>query len=87
VLPMISHNFYEENLNWIEFSTKQGVNEVDGRFPLYTGLYLPSLTPEELQTAIQKARSGGAKGVCVFEFNGLSEDHLKALEKSKLSNR
>ncbi|MFZ9029201.1 MAG: family 10 glycosylhydrolase, partial [Crocinitomicaceae bacterium] len=38
VLPMIYHNFYKENLNWIEFSTKQGVNEVDGRFPLYTGL-------------------------------------------------
>jgi len=24
VLPMIYHNFYEENMNWIEFSTKQG---------------------------------------------------------------
>lgn len=83
VLPMIYHNFYEENLNWIEYSTVQGVNEVDGRFPLYTGLYLPSLTPEELQIAIQKAKTGGAKGVCFFEFNGLSEEHLKIIRLSQ----
>lgn len=83
VLPMIYHNFYEENLNWIEYSTAQGVNEVDGRFPLFTGLYLPSLTPEELKIAIDKAKSAGAKGVCFFEFNGLSDEHLEVVRLSK----
>jgi hypothetical protein len=86
VLPMIYHNFYEENLNWIEYSTAQGVNEVDGRFPLYTGLYLPSLSPEEMQIAIEKAKSGGAKGVCFFEFNALTQEHLDRLQKNRSSN-
>ncbi len=78
-LPMIYHNFYEENLNWIQFATEQGVNELDGRFPLYSGLYLPALSPAELGEAIEKARAGGAKGVCFFELKGLSEEHLEVI--------
>ena len=34
-------NFYRENINWIGFATKQGVNDVD--FPIYSGLYAGAL--------------------------------------------
>lgn len=79
VLPMIYHNFYEENMNWIEFATEQGVNELKGRMPLFTGLYIPALSPEELKIAIENAKNAGAKGVCFFEWNSLSEKHFNVL--------
>lgn len=80
-LPMIYHNFYNQNLNWIQFVTEQGVNEIDGRFPLYSGLYLPALSPEELDTAILNSIQGGAKGVSIFEMNGLTDEHLEVIRK------
>ncbi|PLW93771.1 MAG: hypothetical protein C0592_05030 [Marinilabiliales bacterium] len=80
VLPMIYHNFYDQNLNWIEFATQQGVTELDGRFPLYTGLYIPALGPEELKEAIIKAKAAGASGVALFDLNALTDEHLKVLK-------
>ena len=80
-LPMIYHNFYNQNLNWIKFVTEQGVNEIDGRFPLYSGLYLPSLKPAELDTAIQNSIDGGAAGISIFEMGGLTDEHLEVIKK------
>lgn len=83
VLPMLYHNFYLENLNWIGFATEQGVRELKEGTPLYAGLYVPALTPNQLSTAINNARSSGAKGISLFEWNALSEDHLKVLRSFK----
>ncbi len=87
VLPMVYQNFYNENLNWIEFSTRQGIYELNDKMPLYAGLYLPSLSPGELEIAIRKAKNGGAKGICLFEFNGLTDEHLDRIKSSGLLNR
>lgn len=81
-LPMIYQNFYEQNLNWIEFATQQGVNEVDGRFPIITGLYIPSLSPAQLDTAIQKAKAGGAEGVSLFDMRAITDEHLEVVSKA-----
>ncbi len=76
VLPMLYQNFYNQNLNWIGFSIKQGLREVDKRFPLYAGLYLPSLSPEELKQAILISKNSGANGVSLFDLTNLSDAHL-----------
>lgn len=81
VLPMLYHNFYQENLNWIAFATEQGVRELGGNTPLYAGLYIPALSPNELSMAIENARSSGAKGVSLFDWNALTKDHLEVLLK------
>jgi uncharacterized lipoprotein YddW (UPF0748 family) len=80
-LPMLYQNFYRQNLEWIKFSTEQGVRESHGRFDIIAGLYIPSLNPEELATAIEKAKAGGAKGVSVFDINALNEQHWKVLQE------
>ncbi len=74
-LPMLYQNFYRQNLEWIRFATEQGVRESHGRFPIVAGLYIPSLTPGGLQTAIQKAKEGGAVGVSFFDANALTDEH------------
>ena len=45
-----------------ECSAVPACDALAGRRPLYTGLYLPALSPEELAQAIAFARDAGASG-------------------------
>lgn len=73
VFPMIYHNFYRENINWIGFATEQGLRDVD--YPLYTGLYLPGFNnSEELKRAIELAKKKGAAGVSLFTVDGMKKE-------------
>jgi len=80
--PMVYHNFYNEDLQWIGETTWAGVNAIRDRVPVYTGLYVPSLKPSELSKAIQIAIDGGASGVSLFEYGAMTEEHWKAFRKT-----
>ena len=79
VFPMIYHSFYEEPVSWVGRATTDGVEALAGRRPLYSGLYLPSLTPEKLAEAVALSRDAGAAGVALFEAGGLTGRHLEEL--------
>ncbi len=81
VFPMIYHNFYNEDLKWIGEVTWEGVHALNDRIPLYTGLYVPALSPEELDKAIRIAIDAGASGVSLFEYGSMSEDHWKIFQQ------
>ena len=78
-LPMLYHNFYEEDIKWIKTQTKKGVKFAHLKQPVYSGLFVPSLSPEELKKAIQSAHAGGAKGISLFDYGSLKEEHWKVL--------
>ena len=70
--PMIYHNFYRENINWIGFATQQGVKDVN--FPIHTGLFSPALKdPKELENAIRLAKEKGAEGISIFTADNLDD--------------
>jgi uncharacterized lipoprotein YddW (UPF0748 family) len=80
--PMIYHNFYRQNIDWIGFATQQCLNDVD--FPIYSGLYGPGLqNPNELETAIRLVREKGAKGISIFTADNLNDDQKKVFIKLK----
>jgi uncharacterized lipoprotein YddW (UPF0748 family) len=80
VFPMIYHNFYQENINWIGFATAQGVSDVD--FPLYAGIYLPALMdPTDFEEAINIVIEKGAVGVTFFTVDGLSDEQKQVIIK------
>ncbi|WP_420456024.1 hypothetical protein [Rubrivirga sp.] len=79
VLPMVYNWFYEEGTDWIEPTVREGVTDLGGRFPLYAGLYVAELTPDQLAEAARRALAGGARGVVVFEGAGTSPEHWAAL--------
>jgi len=81
VFPMIYNDFYEEGVDWVEFATKQGVDELNGKFPLHTGIYLPPTKPEEIKLAIEGAKNGGAEGVAFFSNGSLKEEKLERFHK------
>ncbi len=82
VFPMIYHGFYKERTPWIGTAVSEGVRGLDGRFPLYAGLFIPDFKDmDDLRNGIQYALDNGAAGVSVF--GSLNDDILKVLESFK----
>lgn len=72
VLPMIYHNFYNEETDWIGYATAQGVKDLEGKnVELHTGVYVPPMSAEEIKEAIELARANGAKGIAFYDGNDL----------------
>lgn len=87
VYPMIYHGFYNEEIDWIGFATKQGVTDVKSEnIGLNTGIYIPPFkSAEELKQAILLAKENGAKGVSFFDGPTLTDDYLNAIKEIKES--
>ncbi len=84
VLPMIYYNFYNEELDWIGYATKQSITDLEGKpTEVHTGLYTPKLTPEDLATAIQFAKDNGAKGVAFFDDYSMTDEQFSIIKNSK----
>ncbi|MDY8138394.1 hypothetical protein U0D62_22410 [Aquimarina sp. 2201CG5-10] len=84
VLPMIYHNFYNEEVDWIGYATDQGVKDLEGReTKLHTGVYLPPMSAEDVSEAIRLAKENGASGISFFDGNALTEEQFKAIKASK----
>lgn len=84
VLPMIYHQFYNEQLDWIGYATRQGVNDLEGRnIALHTGIYLPGMSGRDLAEAIGQAKRNGAKGVSFFDGEALKPEHFQVIKDSK----
>lgn len=86
VFPMIYHNFYEEDVEWIGRATREGVAALNGRVPLYAGVFLPRLTPGELARGVSLVREAGARGIALFSLNTLDTARLRTL-KTAIANR
>jgi uncharacterized lipoprotein YddW (UPF0748 family) len=87
VLPMTYNGFYKEDVAWIERATREGVSALGGRIPLFSGLYVPDLPPADLAKAAAHALAGGARGISVFEANGLTPEHWAALSAALKKGR
>ncbi|MBL3658844.1 glycoside hydrolase family 10 protein [Fulvivirga sediminis] len=84
VLPMIYHNFYNEELDWVGWATQQGVNDLENTSTkLNTGVYVPSIEPAKMAEAIKLAKENGAKGIAFFDANALTDEHLEVIKSSK----
>lgn len=85
VYPMIYHSFYNEEIDWIGYATKQGVTDVESEgIKLNTGIYLPPFkSGDELKEAILQAKNNGAKGATFFDGNGLTDEYLEAIKAVK----
>lgn len=84
VFPMIYHGFYQEDVKWIGDAVKEGVHFLQGKFPIYAGLYLPDFkNMEELAEGIEYAMKNGAAGVSIF---GHASTEVLNVLKSSLAN-
>ena len=80
ICPMIYHGFYKEDVAWIGNAVEEGVKALQGRFPLYAGIYLPDFkNTAEVQQGMAYALQNGAAGISIF--GDITDDVLKALKQ------
>jgi uncharacterized lipoprotein YddW (UPF0748 family) len=82
VFPMLYHNFYQQDVEWIGRATREGVEALPRTIPLYSGLFLPQLNPTELARAVSLSREAGARGVALFSLSTLGATRLAALTRA-----
>jgi uncharacterized lipoprotein YddW (UPF0748 family) len=81
IFPMVYQGFYNEPVEWVGKAVAEGVTALDGKFPLYAGLYMPDLpNPEDLANAVKFSGESGAEGSSIFA--GVSDEHWSAFEKA-----
>lgn len=73
---MLYHSFYLEPVEWIGERVRENIQAVIQ--PVYAGLYLPDLSPIELERAMRDCRRRGASGVSLF--GDLTEEHWQSFE-------
>lgn len=88
--PMNYNDFYLEGTKWIGQVCKEGVEAIDNRKPLYSGLFIcpnpekktdepdpenHGLIPEEMEDAIRQSIENGAAGICLFTPGRMTEQH------------
>jgi uncharacterized lipoprotein YddW (UPF0748 family) len=82
VLPMLYHRLYGKDTVWIREQTERGVSSLRNRRPLYSGLLVFHLSPDEMGQAVEAALDGGASGVVIFPAQGMSESHWRRFSET-----
>ncbi|MFW6042993.1 MAG: lipoprotein [Marinilabiliaceae bacterium] len=95
--PMNYNDFYLEDNEWVGDVTREGVDAIDGKGELYSGLFIcldpeaksdepdpenHGLTPEQLDDAIRESMENGATGVCLFTPGRMTEEHWEVFSKA-----
>jgi len=85
--PMVYHNFYNEDISWIEKVAKEDRQALGSTGRLFIGLYVPALKKEkDLTKAILAAFAGGADGVAFFNYGSLDSramQQIRSIAKQK----
>ncbi len=81
--PMLYNGFYLEDIDWIAFGTAQGVQDVEGKFDIHTGVFMPDLTGADLEKVIRLAKENGAVGISLFSGESIKDEHYEVLRKHK----
>ncbi len=96
VFPMNYNDFYLEGPEWLGPIVKEEVTAVDGRMPVYSGLFIcpnpagkaaqkdpegHGLIPEELAEAVQLSMDNGASGISLFTPSRMTDEGWKIFDK------
>lgn len=95
--PMNYNDFYLEDTEWIGEVCREGVEAINNRAPLYSGLFIcpdpaskttepdpenHGLVPGELEDAIRQSMINGAAGVCLFTPRRMTDEHWEVFDKA-----
>ncbi len=93
--PMNYNDFYLEDAKWIGTKVKEEVTAVNGKKPIYSGLFITpfpgkkadhpdpenhGLSPEEMVEAIEQSMINGAAGICLFTPERMTDAHWKVFK-------
>ena len=77
--PMLYHNFYNADITWIAGQVNQFRNKVPQSKQIYAGLFIPALSPAELESIEKISLDAGASGISLFDFHAMAGQHWDIL--------
>jgi hypothetical protein len=95
--PMNYNDFYLKDTKWIGDVTREAVEALGNRKPVFSGLFIcpnpakktgeadpenHGLVPEDLEDAIRESMINGATGICLFTPGRMTDEHWKVFEKA-----
>ncbi len=81
--PMLYHGFYNRGLDFVSEHTKKGIERLDGKKPIYSGIFMPDILPDDMSRAFEEARSAGASGISIFDLGGTTPAQWERMKKLK----
>jgi hypothetical protein len=83
---MLYHSFYEEDVPWIGRQVAAARERIatanlGATPPVYAGVFLSALSPEQLDEAIEVAAASGGSGISIFSYDDLREGHKDVLRR------
>lgn len=78
--PMLYHGFYEAGPEFVKTYTEEAVRTV--KAPVYSGIYVPDLSNEELARTIRMAYDGGASGVSIFDAGAMTPERWQVFARA-----
>lgn len=97
VYPMNYNDFYLEGPDWVGEVTKEGVDALNNKIPLYSGLFIcpnpenktaendpenHGLIPSEIGPAIKASMENGAAGICLFTPGRMTDEAWVEFDKA-----
>jgi uncharacterized lipoprotein YddW (UPF0748 family) len=79
-LPMLYHNFYNRDLDFIKEHTEKAIMRLHNSKPVYSGLFVPSISPENIKQAKKMAKEGGSAGCALFDLSSMTDAHWQAFK-------
>ncbi len=73
--PMLYHNFYNEDINWVGKMIREEKKALVNNAPIYSGLFVPELDERELQEAKAISMEAGASGISLFQHWSMEDEH------------
>lgn len=81
-LPMLYNVFYNRGLDFVHEHTQKAIRRLDNSRPVYSGLFVPGMSTNDLHEAIRQAQSGGASGFALFDLAAMTDAHWAALKST-----
>lgn len=81
VFPMQYNHFYHKSVEWIGKAVTECKNELPDTTELYSGLFVPEMTPVEVSQAYEYAMEHGANGICIFSDHSMTQEHWDYLSR------
>ncbi len=77
--PMLYNNFYNEDVDWIGEQTRIAVDSVKNNAPVYSGVFIPDLSSDQLKKAYKGIILAGGNGITLFDLGAMNEEHWKVV--------
>ncbi|MCL4539285.1 MAG: family 10 glycosylhydrolase [Bacteroidetes bacterium] len=72
-LPMLYNKAYDEGIEWIGYETEEEVRAMRNDAPIYSGINVGSMSPDDIAKAVRVSYEAGSSGLSLFSAQAMTE--------------